>query len=144
MITPKQIRARNVAVVMVTARLPPFAGLGQRFDVTISSTSNAKSLFGGTLLPTALKGGNGKIYAWAEGALTVGGFSAGGASGSSVTRNDPTVGLVPGGAVDIKQLGFTLSADRPVTHSLKQPVFTPASRSVLAVNAPHSPRIAHA
>src|SRR5690606_21812961 len=144
MITPKQIRARNVAVVMVTARLPPFAGLGQRFDVTISSTSNAKSLFGGTLLPTALKGGNGKIYAWAEGALTVGGFSAGGASGSSVTRNHPTVGLVPGGAVVSKELGFTLSADRPVTISLKQPDFTTASRTAQAINARMGARIATA
>lgn len=134
MITPKQIRARNVAVVMVTARLPPFAGLGQRFDVTISSTSNAKSLFGGTLLPTALKGGNGKIYAWAEGAMTVGGFSAGGNSGSSVTRNHPTVGQVPGGAVVSKELGFSLSSDRPVTISLKQPDFTTASRVAHAIN----------
>lgn len=133
-ITPDQIRAKNVAVVMVTARLPPFASLGQRIDVVASSTSNAKSLFGGTLLPTALKGGNGKIYAWAEGAVTVGGFSAGGNSGSSVTRNHPTVGQVPGGAVVSKELGFSLSPTQPVTISLKQPDFTTAARIAHAIN----------
>jgi len=142
MISPQQIKARNVAVVMVTARLPPFAGLGQRIDATISSTSNAKSLFGGTLLPTALKGGNGKIYAWAEGALTVGGFSAGGKSGSSVTRNHPTVGHVPGGALVSKELGFSLSADKPVTITLKQPDFTTAARVAHAINDRVGARIA--
>lgn len=142
MITPKQVRARNVAVVMVTSRLPPFAGLGQRIDVTVSSTSNAKSLFGGTLLPTALKGGNGKVYAWAEGALTVGGFSAAGNSGSSVTRNHPTVGHVPGGALVSKELGFALSADRPITISLKQPDFTTASRVAHAINDRMGARVA--
>lgn len=134
MITPRQIRAQNVAVVMVTARLPPFAGMGQRIDATVSSTSNAKSLFGGTLLPTALKGGNGKIYAWAEGPLTVGGFSADGKSGSSVTRNHPTVGTVPSGAVVSKELGFALDANRPLTISLKHPDFTTAARVAHAIN----------
>src|SRR5690606_11360046 len=74
----------------------------------------------------------------------VGGFSAGGASGSSVTRNHPTVGLVPGGAVVSKELGFTLSADRPVTISLKQPDFTTASRTAQAINARMGARIATA
>jgi len=134
MITPKQIRARNVAVVMVTAQLPPFAGLGQRIDVTASSTSNAKSLFGGTLIPTALKGGNGKVYAWAEGSLTVGGFSAGGQSGSSVTRNHPTVGQVPGGGVVSQELGYDLSADKPILISLERPDFTTAARVAHAIN----------
>ena len=87
MVTPNDIRARNIAVVMVTARMPPFSTLGRRMDVTVSSASNAKSLFGGTLLPTALKSGNGAVFAWAEGPLSIGGFSASGQSGSSVTKN---------------------------------------------------------
>ena len=143
-ITPKDIRAKNVAVVMVTARLPAFSRVGQRVDVTVSSSSNAKSLFGGTLVPTALKGGNGKIYAWAEGPLSVGGFAAGGKSGSSVTRNHPTVGRVPSGAVVGKELGFKLSADKPIIVSLKRPDFTTAARVADAINARFGATIARA
>jgi flagellar P-ring protein precursor FlgI len=143
-ITPKSIRAKNVAVVMVTARLPAFGRVGQRLDVTVSSASNAKSLFGGTLLPVALKGGNGQIYAWAEGALSVGGFAAGGKSGSSVTRNHPTVGRVPAGALVGKELGFALSADKPVVVSLKNPDFTTAARIADAINARFGSEIASA
>jgi flagellar P-ring protein precursor FlgI len=110
----------------------------------VSSASNAKSLFGGTLLPVALKGGNGQIYAWAEGALSVGGFAAGGKSGSSVTRNHPTVGRVPAGAVVGKELGFSLSADKPVVVSLKSPDFTTAARIADAINARFGSEIATA
>jgi flagellar P-ring protein precursor FlgI len=133
-ITPQQIRARNVAVVMVTARMPAFARVGSRIDVTVSSTSNAKSLFGGTLLPTALKGGNGAIYAWSEGPVSIGGFSADGASGSSVSRNHPTAGTVPGGGLIAKEVGFRLSAENPITFSLRDPDFTTAARAVEAIN----------
>jgi flagellar P-ring protein precursor FlgI len=143
-ITPKSIKAKNVAVVMVTARLPPFARIGSRIDVTVSSSSNAKSLFGGTLLPVALKGGNGQIYAWAEGALSVGGFAAGGKSGSGVTKNHPTVGRVPAGAVVGKELGFKLSGDKPVVVSLKNPDFTTAARIADAINARFGKNIANA
>ncbi|TPV95502.1 MAG: flagellar basal body P-ring protein FlgI [Myxococcales bacterium FL481] len=134
-ITPAQIRAQNVAVVMVTSRLPPFSRVGRRLDVTVSSASNAKSLLGGTLLPTALKGGSGATFAWAEGALTVGGFSASGGSGSSVTRNHPTVGQVPGGAVVAKELNYRLDPKRPLTIALNNPDFTTAARVAKAINA---------
>lgn len=143
-ITAKDIRAKNIAVVMVTSRLPPFSTIGARLDVTASSTSNAKSLFGGTLLPTALKGGNGKTYAWAEGSLTVGGFAAGGKSGSSVTRNHPTVGRVPSGAIVGKELGFRLNPDKPVTISLKRPDFTTAARMAAAINDDFGSHVASA
>jgi flagellar P-ring protein precursor FlgI len=133
-ITPKQIRAKNVAVVMVTARLPPFSRIGGRIDVTVSSASNAKSLFGGTLLPTALKGGNGEVYAWGEGPLMVGGFQADGNSGSGVARNHPTVGRIPDGALVAKELGFKLAADQPITIALERPDFTTASRVSEAIN----------
>ncbi len=141
-ITPEQIRARNVAVAMVTSRLPAFARIGSRVDVTVSSASNAKSLFGGTLLPTSLKGGNGKIYAWAEGALSVGGFSAGGASGSGVKRNHPTVGHVPSGAVVAKEVGFKLNPTAPITINLRRPDFTTATRAVAAINGRTGRKIA--
>ena len=134
-ITPQQIKARNVAVVMVTGRLPAFARIGGRLDVTVSSASNAKSLFGGTLLPTALKGGNGEIYAWAEGPLMTGGWSAGGQSGSGVSKNHPTVGQVPDGALVAKELGFKLSADKPLVVALMEPDFTTAARVTEAINA---------
>lgn len=134
-ITPQQIKAKNVAVVMVTARLPAFARIGGRIDVTVSSASNAKSLFGGTLLPTALKGGNGEIYAWAEGPLMTGGWSAGGSSGSGVSKNHPTVGQVPDGGLVAKELGFKLSPDKPITVALMEPDFTTAARVTEAINA---------
>ncbi|RMG97038.1 MAG: flagellar basal body P-ring protein FlgI [Deltaproteobacteria bacterium] len=144
MVTPQQIRAKNVAVVMVTARLPPFARVGTRIDVVVSSASNAKSLYGGTLLPTALKGGNGQIYAWAEGPLSIGGFSASGNSGSSVTRNHPTVGHVPGGAVVAKEVGFRLRSDQPIVINLRRPDFTTASRAAAEINRATGRRIARA
>ncbi|MEE9384461.1 MAG: flagellar basal body P-ring protein FlgI [Nannocystaceae bacterium] len=134
-LSANQIKAQNVAVVMVTSRLPPFSRLGRRVDVTVSSTSNAKSLVGGTLLPTALKGGNGKVFAWAEGPLTVGGFSASGGSGSSVTRNHPTVGQVPNGGVVAKELKYKLDPSEPLTLSLNHPDFTTAARVATAINA---------
>ncbi len=143
-ITPQQIRAKNVAVVMVTARLPPFARVGTRIDVVVSSASNAKSLYGGTLLPTALKGGNGQVYAWAEGPLSIGGFSASGNSGSSVARNHPTVGHVPGGAVVAKEVGFRLRADEPIVINLRRPDFTTASRAAAEINRATGRRIARA
>lgn len=143
-ITPQQIKARNVAVVMVTTRLPPFARIGSRMDVTVSSASNAKSLFGGTLLPTALKGGNGETYAWAEGPLTVGGFAAGGKSGSSVSRNHPTVGHVPDGGLVAKELGYKLSADKPITVALERPDFTTAARVSEAINGRLGAELAYA
>lgn len=133
-ITPAQIKAKNVAVVMVTARLPPFARIGGRIDVTVSSASNAKSLFGGTLLPTALKGGNGETYAWGEGPLMVGGWAADGKSGSGVSKNHPTVGQVPDGGLVAKELGFKLSADKPITVALDRPDFTTAARVTEAIN----------
>ncbi len=143
-ITPQQIRGRNVAVVMVTTRLPPFARIGSRIDVTVSSASNAKSLFGGTLLPTALKGGNGETFAWAEGAVTVGGFAAGGQSGSSVSRNHPTVGSVPDGGLVAKELGYKLSTDQPLTVALERPDFTTAARVSEAINGRLGAELAYA
>src|ERR671924_2166787 len=93
-----KIRARNAAVVMVTATLPPFARAGGHVDVLVSSMGDAKSLQGGTLLLTPLRAPNGQIYAVAQGPLSVGGFAAGGKTGSAVQKNHPTVGHISAGA----------------------------------------------
>ena len=89
---------KNVAAVMVTATLPPFAKPGKTIDVTVSSMGNAKSLRGGSLIMTPLKGADGSVYAMAQGNLVVGGFGAETKDGSSVSVNVPSVGRVPNGA----------------------------------------------
>ena len=91
-------KLRNVAAVTVTAELPPFSKPGQRIDVTVSSLGNAKSLRGGSLIFTPLKGADGNIYAVGQGNLVVGGFGAEGNDGSSITVNVPSVGRIPNGA----------------------------------------------
>ena len=92
------IDASNAANVMVTANLPPFAKPGQTIDITVSTIGKAKSLKGGTLLMTALKGADGEVYAIAQGNLVVGGLGIEGADGSSTIQGTPTVGRIPGGA----------------------------------------------
>ena len=93
-----QIRPKNVAAVLVTATLPPFAKQGQTIDVTVSSMGNASSLRGGALLMTPLKGADGEIYALAQGNMIVGGFGVKGADGSKITVNVPSSGRIPNGA----------------------------------------------
>ena len=93
-----QVRLKNVAAVLVTAYLPPYVKPGQKIDVTVSTLGDAKSLQGGTLLMTPLKGPDGKVYAIAQGPVSIGGFAAGGAAGA-VQVNHPTVGKIPGGAI---------------------------------------------
>lgn len=98
LIDPSQAKAKNAAVVYVTATLPPFARPGAKIDVTISSVGDAKSLFGGTLLRTPLSGADGQVYAIAQGQIAVGGFKFGGKA-ASAQRNHPTVGRIPSGAL---------------------------------------------
>ncbi|RMG16452.1 MAG: flagellar basal body P-ring protein FlgI [Planctomycetota bacterium] len=97
-VDPAAARAKNAALVYVTATLPPFVRAGSRIDVTVSSVGDAKSLLGGTLLRAALEGPDGKVYAVAQGPLTVGGFQFSG-DAASAQRNHPTVGRIPGGAL---------------------------------------------
>ena len=91
-------KVKNVAAVAVSATLPPMYSRGQTIDVTVSSIGDAKSIRGGTLLLTQLHGADGEVYALAQGSVVVGGMNATGASGSSVTVNTPTAGLIPNGA----------------------------------------------
>ena len=92
-ITPGTVVVKNVAAVFVTATLPPFARPGMKLDVTVSSVGDAKSIQGGVLLLTALRAANGEVYAEAQGALVVGGYSEG-ATGNSKSVNHPTVGRI--------------------------------------------------
>jgi len=131
-IDPREVRARNVAAVMVTAKLPPFARPGTRIDVAVSSLGNARSIAGGVLLVTPLTGGDGKVYAVGQGPVQVAGYDvASGASG--LRKNTPTSGRVPGGATVERAITFDLAAG-PITLALRRPDLTTASRLAAAVN----------
>lgn len=132
-VEPREVRARNVAAVMVTATLPPFARPGNELDVTVSSMGNARSLAGGVLLVTPLTGLDGEVYVTAQGPVQLGGFEAG-AAGTSVRKNQATSGRVPGGGLIERSVGVDLGAG-PLLLALRKPDFTTASRLAEAVNA---------
>ena len=133
-VDPAQLRLRNVAAVMVTATIPPFARQGTRLDVTVSSLGNARSLAGGVLLQTVLRGADQRAYGVAQGSLTVGGFVAQGASGTSAQRGTPTVGRIAEGATVEHEVDATLVTDGSLRLDLRTPGFTVASRVVTAIN----------
>jgi flagellar P-ring protein FlgI len=134
-VNPDDIKVKNVAAVMVTADLPPFARLGNRLDTLVNSIGDAKNLQGGTLLFTPLKGGDGQVYAVAQGAISTGGFEAGGASGSKVQKNFPTVARVVQGALVEREIPFNLNQKDTLTLALNKPDFTTATRVAQAINA---------
>jgi flagellar P-ring protein precursor FlgI len=133
-VPPEQVSSRNVAVVMVSAALPAFAREGDTLDVTVSSSGDARSLLGGNLLLTALRGPDGRIYALAQGALSVGGHRYD-ANGNVVQKNHPTAGAVPNGATVEVAMAGRGPAPSQVTFVLTEPDYTTASRVVAAVNA---------
>lgn len=127
-IGPDDLNSRNVAAVMVTATLPAFAESGQKLDVSVSSLGDARSLSGGILLLTPLNGPDGKLYALAQGALSVGGYEVR-AFGSLDQKNHPTVGRVPDGATVEREAPLGLGEDgRTLDVVLYQPDFTTAER----------------
>ncbi len=128
------LNTKNAAVVMVTAELPPFAAPGARIDVTVSAMGDAKSLLGGTLLVTPLLGADGEAYAAAQGSIQTGSVSAGGASGSSVTKGVPTAGRIASGGIIERETGFDFNAMPIVRLTLKNPDFTTAKRIADTVN----------
>ena len=128
------MQLKNVAAVMVTADLPPFSQAGQTIDITVSSMGNAKSLRGGTLVMTPLKGADGQVYAMAQGNLVVSGAGAS-ASGSKVQINHLSVGRIPSGATVERSVVTVLGASGTINLELMQSDFTTASRVVDAVNA---------
>ncbi len=127
-------KVKNVAAVMVTATLPPFAKPGQRIDVTINSIGDASSLRGGTLLLTPLKGADGRVYAMAQGNLTVGGFGAEADDGSKITVNIPTSGRIPGGATVERTVASPFANGNSLVINLHRPDFTTANRVALAID----------
>jgi flagellar P-ring protein precursor FlgI len=132
-VSATDIRARNIALVTVTAELGPFMRAGVDLDVTVSSAGSATSLQGGTLLVTPLKAVNGKIYAFAQGQLTVGGFEAESQqTGSFLRRNHVTVARIPGGATVERAVPQQLP-EEVVRLLLKEPDFTTANRIELAI-----------
>lgn len=128
------IKPKNVAAVTVHADIPAFAKPGQKIDVTVSSIGDAKSLRGGSLLMTPLKGANGKIYAMAQGNLVVGGLSAEGADGSKVTVNNPSVGRIPDGATVERSVPSPFANGNVFTLNLNQADFTTARRLSESIN----------
>ncbi len=134
-VQPEDIEdVENVAAVMVTTNLPPFASLGSRIDVLVSSIGDAENLQGGTLLFTPLKGADGKVYAIAQGPVSTGGFAVSGNSGDQVQKNFPTVGRVVGGALVEKEIHSDFNQKDSLTLALHEPDFTTASRVAQAIN----------
>lgn len=135
-IDPIQLLTRNIASVMVTAKLPPFAKPGLTVDVLVSSMANAKSLQGGTLLLTPLKAANQQVYAVAQGPVSIGGFlgGTGGAGGSTTTKNHQSAGIVPGGAIIEKDAGIDIESWETVSVLLRHPDFTTAIRTTEAID----------
>jgi flagellar P-ring protein precursor FlgI len=129
------VKADNVAAVMVTAKLPPFVKYGSRVDVDVSSIGNAKSLLGGTLLMTLLRGADGEVYAVAQGPITIGGFSASGAAGGGVTKNHTTAGRITNGATVEKELPYEFEKTRMLGINLYQHDFTTSTHLAEVINS---------
>lgn len=132
-VDPENIRVRNVAAVMVTATLPAFARPGSKIDVQLSSIGDAKSLLGGQLIFTPLRGADGNTYAVAQGSLAVGGFSIS-AGGDATIQNHPTVGRIAEGAIVERAIPFDLFQTQRIRIVLREADFTTVTRLVDVVN----------
>ncbi|WP_137226468.1 flagellar basal body P-ring protein FlgI [Shewanella sp. MEBiC00475] len=143
---PDSVRpsSKNVAVVAVHAEMPAFIKPGQNLDITVSSLGQAKSLRGGTLLQTFLKGVDGNVYAIAQGSLIVSGFSAEGLDGSVVIQNTPTVGRIPSGAIVERSVVSPFSSGDYLTFNLRRSDFSTAKRTADAINDLLGPDMAKA
>ncbi len=137
------LKTKNVAAVMVTAVLPPFAGQGTRIDVTVSAMGDAKDLMGGTLLVTPLMGADGEVYAVSQGQLTVGGFSAQGQA-QSVSKGVPTSARIANGGIVEREVAFDLAALNTIRLTLRNPDFTTAQRIAATINDDLGPLVARA
>lgn len=137
------LRTNNVAAVMVTATLPPFARQGERIDVAVSTLGNAKSLLGGMLLVTPLLGADGEVYAVAQGSVATGGVAAKG-EGASVTKGVPTAGRVAEGAIVEREVGFEFAKLKSMNLMLRNPDLTTAERVAEVINARFQGNLARA
>lgn len=135
-VSPTDIKAKNVAAVMITADISAFLKPGSRIDVTVAAMGDAKTLQGAILLQTPLLGGDGRVYAVAQGAVAVGGFigGSGGAGGATVQKNHPTVGSISNGAIVEREIISEFVRDNSLRLLLHNPDFTSASRMADAIN----------
>jgi len=136
-VSAADLKSKNTAAVMVTTDIGPFLKNGTRIDVNVASMGDAKSLQGGVLLQTPLLGGDGRVYAVAQGPIAIGGFvgGTGGAGGSTVQKNHPTTGVISSGAIVEHEIPATFIHDNVIRLLLQNPDFTTASRMVDAINA---------
>src|SRR3954470_3812534 len=136
-VNPTDIKAKNVAAVMLTADIGAFLKPGARLDVNVASMGDAKSLQGGVLLQAPLLGADGRVYAVAQGPVAIGGFlgGAGGAGGATVQKNHPTVGNISSGGIVEREIPATFVHDNTVRLLLHNPDFTSAARMADAINA---------
>jgi len=135
------LKIKNVAPVAITAELKPFTKPGQTIDITVSAIGEAKSLRGGELLQTFLKGVDGKVYALAQGSLVVGGLGAEGADGSKVVINTPTVGRISNGAIVEREVLSPFGQGDTITFNLHKADFTTAKKMADTINnlvGPHT------
>ncbi|MDF2152590.1 flagellar basal body P-ring protein FlgI [Vibrio sp. CAU 1672] len=137
-------KLKNVASVSVTATVDPMAGAGQTLDVVVSSIGDAKSLRGGTLLLTPLRGIDGEVYAVAQGNVVVGGLSVEGKSGSKIAINIPTAGRIPNGAMLEREIHTDFNERDEITLNLRKPSFTTAKNIAREINATFGPNVAEA
>jgi flagellar P-ring protein precursor FlgI len=135
-------KLRNVASVSVTASVDPMAGPGQTLDIVVSSIGDAKSLRGGTLLLTPLRGVDGEVYAVAQGNVVVGGVSAEGRSGSKIAVNTPTAGRVPNGATLEREIPSDFNSRPQITLNLRKASFTTAKNIAREINSTFGPDVA--
>ncbi|MDQ8202558.1 flagellar basal body P-ring protein FlgI [Pelagicoccus sp. SDUM812003] len=135
-VDPEELKADNVAAVMITADIPPFAREGTRIDVTVSSIGDAESLQGGVLLQTPLVGADDEVYAVAQGQIAVGGFIGGaaGPGGATVQKNHPTVGMIANGAIVERSIPMEVGEGGFVRFLLRNPDYSTASRLAEAIN----------
>ena len=132
-VTGEQFRPKNVAAVLVTASLPPFARAGAPIDITVSAIGDANSLLGGTLVMTPLNAADGEIYAVAQGTIIAGGATAQG-NAATVTQGVPTSGVIPSGATVEREVAFDFSGLSTIRLALRTPDFTTAGRIEVAIN----------
>jgi flagellar P-ring protein FlgI len=135
---------KNIAAVAIHAKLPPFAKIGQRIDITVASIGNSSSLRGGSLLLAPLKGADGKVYAMAQGSVIVSGFGAQGSDGSKVTVNVPSSGDIPNGATIESTIYMPFVQEGQITFQLNEPDFTTAERIEQVINHEYGHKIARA
>lgn len=129
----KDIKVKNVAAVLLTSNLPAFARPGSKLDVTLSSIGDAKSIQGGTLLMSPLRGADGNVYAVAQGPVSVGGFAVEG-GGDSAQKNHPTVGVITDGALVERGIPFDLFQSKKIRINLREPDFTTVNNVVAEIN----------